>query len=283
MGIQKLNRLLSCLICFIALYAPITKASCIYELTPPPYFFPLCDNRWLCNLSEDIERDFKTYFAPCNLLWFGNFFIASAILANTGLDKSFQTMWFFDISTSNNANRFFNYFNGLGNAGYYGLAIYLGAMGFGYWQNSSLAGNVLYTWGYRSLRTFFLGGLQQVILTHVLGSGRPSRNEPSKWQPFRYKNGVSGHALYGAIPFITAAMMTDPPLLRLALYAFSTLPGWARINNNSHYLSQVLLGWGIAYLTARTVYLSDQLKWQQCRIQIFPKYDGAMVHANWQF
>ena len=43
------------------------------------------------------------------------------------------------------------------------------------------------------------------------------------------------------------------PAVKAALYACSVLPGLSRINTSSHYPSQVVLGWWIAFLAVRTV------------------------------
>jgi len=250
------------------------------------YYEPCCDfmnNRWVRNVALDVERDFTVYFQSCNLLWLGAFFVGAGITANTGLDRSIRNHWQRDIR-SNNTNSFFQTFNTIGGLSYWYFILYTGSMLVGSWQDCTIGGNFLYHWGYRSLRTLLLASVQQLPLAIMIGSGRPSRNEPSKWQPFKYKTGVSGHTVYGAVPFLTAAMMADPPVLRFTLFALSTLPGLARINNNAHYFSQVLLGWGIAYLSARAVYRSDQLKESGFEISVVPKADdGAMLYARYQF
>lgn len=237
---------------------------------------------WVQNFENDVRRDFDTYFQPDNLLQFGNFFVAAAILANTGLDRSIRNLWIQDFR-SKSSNQFFVGPKSVGGLSYLYFPIYLGAMGVGYWRDHDCFGNVLYQWGYRNLRAFLVGGLQQIILAPTLGSGRPCKNQPSKWQPYRYKAGVSGHAFFGGLPFITAAMMTDPPALRFLLYAVSTLPGISRINSDAHYASQVLLGWTLAYFSARAIYESDQAREPAFQVTVFPKEDGAMVGARWEF
>lgn len=106
-------------------------------------------------------------------------------------------------------------------------------------------------WGERSLRTILVGGPPMLGLQYALGASRPDEtHEKSEWQPFQDNNGVSGHAFMGAIPFLSAAKMTDDPYLKATFYVASTLPGLSRITDDDHYPSQVLLGWWIAYLAA---------------------------------
>lgn len=245
------------------------------------------ERNWAQNFAGDIYRDFSVYFRTDNLLLLGDTFLVAGVLANTGLDRAFYQHWQNDFRT-HGLDNFFLLPKHIGGLSYFYAPIYLLSMGIGHMREHSLFGNVLYHWGYRSVRTFILGGLQQVILTNALGSGRPSRHEDSKWQPFRYSTGVSGHAFYGAIPFITAAMMTDPFWAKASLYFLSTLPGLSRINNGSHYLSQVIMGWMLAFLSARSVYISDQERQPNWQIHLHPKCgpngcDGAMLSGHLQF
>jgi len=204
------------------------------------------------------------------------------VLANTGFDRAFAQHWQTDIR-GNASDNFFAIPKAIGGLSYYYAPIYLSTMAFGHLREHTLMGNVMYHFGYRSLRTFMIGGLQQVILTNLLGSGRPCRNDDSKWQPFQYETAVSGHAFYGAIPFLTAAMMTDNTGAQFSLYFLSTLPGISRLNSNSHYLSQVLLGWTIAFLSARSVYQTDMDRQPAFQVSAYPKNDGAMLAARLKF
>jgi membrane-associated phospholipid phosphatase len=237
---------------------------------------------WAQNFAQDIRRDFTVYFENDNLIVLGDTFLVAGLLANTGLDRAFAQHWQTDIRTHATDN-FFDFPKAIGGLSYYYAPIYLATMGIGHLREHSLFGNVLYHWGYRSIRTFILGGLQQVILTNALGSGRPCNHQDSKWQPFRYETAVSGHAFYGAIPFLTAAMMTEQPILKATLYTLSVLPGVSRINSNRHYLSQVILGWGIAFLSARSVYQSDQERKPDWQINVYPRTGGAMLHGRYEF
>jgi hypothetical protein len=90
------------------------------------------------------------------------------------------------------------------------------------------------------------------ILQVGLGSDRPFADD-SRWHPFRHNHGVSGHAFVGAVPFLTAASMTDSYVLKALLVAGSFGPAWSRIHTDDHYFSQVFLGWAIAYLSVQSV------------------------------
>lgn len=137
----------------------------------------------------------------------------------------------------------------------------LGKAGDDYWEDGGW-----YEWSNRSLRAIALGYPPVVALYGLLGSGRPEHND-SRWHPFRYFHGVSGHSFIGAVPFLTAAAMTDNLFLQVPLVAGSFATGWARINNDRHYFSQVALGWWIAFLSVRSVSLTQD---QRSHFSIVP-------------
>ncbi|HQW58403.1 MAG TPA: hypothetical protein PK583_05570, partial [Gammaproteobacteria bacterium] len=60
-------------------------------------------------------------------------------------------------------------------------------------------------------------------------------------------------------------------------------PGLSRINDNKHYLSQVILGWSIAFLSARSVYQSDLDRDPTFQIMAYPKSNGAMLCGHVRF
>lgn len=82
----------------------------------------------------------------------------------------------------------------------------------------------------------------------VLGTGRPSHDDASpRWRPFRHANAASGHAFMAAIPFWTLARRIDSGYARGLARGLGMVTGWSRINDHKHYLSQVILGWTIAW------------------------------------
>jgi len=84
-----------------------------------------------------------------------------------------------------------------------------------------------------------------------------------------------------AVPFICAAKMTDDPYLKAAFYAGSTLAAFSRVNDDPHYVSQVMLGWWMAYLAASAVDHTQQDK--DLTIFPMPVADGigAAVEYRW--
>jgi membrane-associated phospholipid phosphatase len=136
--------------------------------------------------------------------------------------------------------------------------------------------------GSRVTRSYLVGFPSMLLLQRALGASLPSDdNFHSSWRPFADSNSVSGHAFMGSIPFITAARMTDNPWLAGTLYACSTFTAWSRINDNQHYLSQVILGWWMGYLASRSVWETQS---QEQAISLAPLVteEGVGVMVLWR-
>ena len=123
-----------------------------------------------------------------------------------------------------------------------------------YWDLRGSDAENVGQWASRSSRAIFVGFPPLLIGQYILGASRPGEEHgDSHWKPFSDINSISGHAFMGAIPFITAAQMTDNIGVKSLLYAGSTFTAWSRVNDNHHYLSQVILGWYLAYLSCKAV------------------------------
>ena len=120
-------------------------------------------------------------------------------------------------------------------------------------EDYPLAG-LLGDFGDRAVRAYAVGAPPLLVMQSLLGSGRPSNDaDNSYWHPFKAGNGASGHAFVGAVPFITAAQMSDNLAEKTFFYACSFATSWSRIETDSHYLSQVWVGWWLAYLACDAV------------------------------
>lgn len=126
--------------------------------------------------------------------------------------------------------------------------------------------NTVSTFGRRSLRALAVGAPSVGVLQVGLGASRPF-TEDSHWRPFHSSHGVSGHAFVGAVPFLTAATMTDSYVLKAIFITGSLGTAWSRIHHDDHYFSQALLGWSIAYLSVHAVNQTDS-RWQVVPVDI---------------
>lgn len=103
-------------------------------------------------------------------------------------------------------------------------------------------------WGRANFEAMVVGLPLLWTVQRVLGADRPSADFPAPdWKPFRKDHAASGHAFIGAVPWLTAARAAGLHRWRPALWAGSWLSGWSRLHDRKHYLSQVWLGWFLAW------------------------------------
>ncbi|MFH1655255.1 MAG: phosphatase PAP2 family protein [Candidatus Omnitrophota bacterium] len=208
------------------------------------------DEGRIAEIIDDSFQDLKNFYSGENLIKLAIGLGVSGILANTSADQDFR-QWYQDEIRSGETDDFEKAWEPFGDLKMTAPA-YLGAVVIGELTKDTQLGSVIGEWGWRSTRTLFIGAPQMVFWQYALGAQRPTEGD-SDWRFYDDNNSVSGHSFLGAIPFLSAAKMVDNFYLKSAFYAASTFPGISRINKDKHYLSQVMLGWWIAYLSASSV------------------------------
>lgn len=219
---------------------------------------------WRARWGEEFHRlldygiqDYRRFYSPPELFALAGGIGLAAVFANTDIgdktiDENFQ-QWHHEHVATHNARKFAYIVKEFGNGRHF-LPFYAVCSGAGQAWESSPTARTIGEWGDRSLRSFFVGGPVIFVLQYGLGANRPENHtNGSRWVPFFAENSASGHAFIGGINFINAAMMTDNLPLKSALYVASIVPGWSRIIQDKHYISQVVLGWWVAYLSASAV------------------------------
>jgi hypothetical protein len=234
--------------------------------SPPPKY----------TVFDTLLADQKNFYSCGSLTWLGAGLGLSAIFANTNLDEDIRS------SVGGPENKYstdMNWAKAFG-SGQYVVPGLVGIYVVDYCINSygspgdhRVAG-WLEEWSGRSLRGLTVGAVPLLTLQYATGSSRPGESSAgSRWTPFQDNNGVSGHAFVGAIPFWTAAQMTDSIPLQAGLYAMGTLPGISRIHTDSHYTSQVIMGWWLAGVSVAAV---NHTEWQKNHWYLGPAMiDGA--------
>ena len=103
-------------------------------------------------------------------------------------------------------------------------------------------------WGRRNFEAMVVGLPTLWTVQRGLGANRPSSDDANpRWRPLAADNSASGHAFMAAVPWLNLARRTGAGSWRGAARLGSILTGWSRINDRKHYLSQVILGWTIAW------------------------------------
>ncbi|MGO8753412.1 MAG: hypothetical protein ACLQNE_46340 [Thermoguttaceae bacterium] len=205
----------------------------------------------------NIKTDYSNYYSLDCLLGFAAFLGPAAVTANSDLDNEFRN-WYQSHLVTPTTNQVAKACKNLGEAQYAVPVYALMDLAGKYFEENPFMG-VMGDFGDRTMRAYAVGAPPMLLMQEVLGSGRPSDTaDNSYWRPFQHDNGVSGHMFVGAVPFITAANMSDNIPEKAFFYACSTLAGWSRINDDAHYLSEVWMGWGMAYLACQAVNKTQQ-------------------------
>ncbi len=103
------------------------------------------------------------------------------------------------------------------------------------------------------MKAYIIGGPICLISQRIIGAPRPVKSKDSSWNFGATSTGVSGHALFSAIPFFVLSNLSNKFSSRAILSSIALLGGFSRIIHKAHYPSQVLLGWMIAKNAADVV------------------------------
>jgi hypothetical protein len=236
---------------------------------PRPAELPWSKSRFprLSRAGHKIWEDYRNFYDCESLVCVTAAFGAGALMANTGFDDTMQAAWLRGVEPTG-VGTFFTGCKDIGE-GRYALSIFGAAAATGLVFEGNPVGDVVGEWGSRSLRIFVVGAPPLYVLQMATGASRPAEDVGSKWHFWNDNNGVSGHAFVGAIPFLAAADMVESPLLKGTLYVCSTFVGFSRMTTDSHYPSQVFLGWYLAWASARAVDATE-LHFAGMEVQVMP-------------
>ncbi|MDZ7618992.1 MAG: phosphatase PAP2 family protein, partial [Patescibacteria group bacterium] len=208
--------------------------------------------RWLKERGRTICSDHAGFYGWNTMRDLAMGIALAAPLANTSMDHNFRNWWQEDVR-STGTDDLAAFWKPFGEG-----VIFIPAMAC-----LGLAGHAMSDWpmfdvcgefGERATRSYLVGAPPMLLMQAMLGASRPGETTAeSRWKPFDDNNAVSGHAFIGAVPFLTAAHMTENRAARALFYFGSICPAWSRVNDDAHYLSQVVLGWYMAYLACRSV------------------------------
>ena len=227
---------------------------------------------------DTVVDDYKEFYSLHRLERMGIAFAAGGIIANTHTDAMFQKWYQTDLRSSTtddiaSVNKNFGEYK-------YILPATLAAALVDTMLQNTEYNSTVGRWGKRTLRSFLVGAPLLWLTQNLTGASRPAARRGSDWHPFRDSHGVSGHAFVGAVPFMVMAGMADDNIvLKSFFYAASTAAGISRINDNAHYLSQVLLGWYLAWESTNTIRDRDERE-KSYAVQPMMLKDGYGVNVS---
>ncbi len=208
--------------------------------------------------TGDLLSDNKFFYSRPSMAKLGGMFTLAAVFANTSIDENFQDWLQQQGATAPNVDCWFREF---GNGSYLLAAITASsivARSSQAMHGNRPANDALDSWSNRTLRSYVVGGPTLLGLQYITGASRPGESsDGSEWHPFNDNNGASGHTFVGALPFLVAAKMAQRPVVKAAFFTGSGLAGYGRLCDDGHYLSQVMLGWMVAYLAVEATTQTD--------------------------
>jgi hypothetical protein len=262
--------------------APANSAPAV-RLPEAPSWLQPTERGWRSRLDDDIDlclEDYSRFYSWQNLGLVAAGVAVAAPIANTKADQSFRNWYQHRIYDSR--------LNSTADAYNYAAQLWVVIpVGLEAWALAGKAGDnyafdgCIYEWANRSLRAAAVGYPTVLALFVTLGAKRADQNN-SYWHPFNDVHGVSGHAFIGAVPFLTAAAMTDNPCYQVPLVLGSMVEGWDRIHMDRHYLSQVIQGWWLAYLSVKAVDMTQSIhrsNWTICPT-VSPEGAGMMLQIK---
>ena len=231
------------------------------------------DNGVISRGYETVKTDFGNFYLDrANLTKLGIGVAGAAVFANTGMDRYIRNKYQNDLR-SKETDDITKIFNISGTAVALVIApAYLGAYGAGLLLRNS----TMVEWAKNSFRATVVGGPALLVLAAATGGDRPTEGD-SNWGAFNNFHGVSGHAYFSAVPFITAAKMSENPYQKAVFYGLSTFTGISRINDDKHYFSQSALGWYIAYLSCAVVEKGNDQREGRVHVQFAPVPKGMAI------
>jgi len=110
----------------------------------------------------------------------------------------------------------------------------------------------------RALKSTLLGGASAIMLKVIAGRERPlnSIDDPYSFHLFRLKDNSlpSGHAAVAFALATSLARETPDKWTDLGLFTLATVTAYARMHDDKHWASDVVLGAGVGILSARFVH-----------------------------
>ena len=213
-----------------------------------------------------VVADYRNYYRWHTALEMGIAVGLAAPLANTSLDQDFRD-WYQQDVRSSGTDDLSSFWKPWGEGKIF-VPAWAGLAVVGKMLEDRPVFSVVGDFSDRTTRAYIVGAPPMLLMQFVLGASRPGETpDTSHWKPFDDTNSVSGHAFIGAVPFLTAANMVENPWAKGTFYALSTFTGWSRVNDDRHYLSQVCLGWYMAYLAARSV---DETQHAERLVRVVP-------------
>ena len=239
-------------------------------------------SRWR-RVGRSIVDDYGNFYSARRLGQLGLALGVAGALANTDADAEVRD-WYQRETSGGGADGLASAAESFGDKEHLIPAVLVGALvaelAGGEDGPSSPAG----VWFVRTARAYAVGTPAMLYLQRLTGGRRPGDPEGSDWRPLgEGENGVSGHAFAGAVPFVTMARMSERRWVKALALGASVLPAWSRLHDDEHFLSQLALGWLLAWQATGAVADTDAEPASRLAVAPLPVADGAGVVVSLRF
>lgn len=239
-------------------------------------------SRWR-RLGRSVIDDYGNFYSARRLGQLGLSLGVAGVLANTDADAEVRD-WYQDQTTGGGADGLASAAESFGAKEHVIPAVLVGAIVAGLAGGEDGSSSPAGVWFVSMARAYAVGTPAMLYLQRLTGGRRPDDPEGSDWRPLgEGENGVSGHAFAGAVPFVTLARMSDRRWVKALALGASVLPAWSRLHDDEHFISQVALGWLLAWQATGAVADTDAPPAAGVAIAPLPVADGAGVVVSLRF
>ncbi len=192
-------------------------------------------------LFKGTGRHWRRNYGRRSFLRLGGATLLAGVLAYSGADEAAES-FHSDSVRSSGTDRLAHIFKVFGERFWF-VNWLLVAAADAWWQSGSFS-----RWGRANFEAMVVGLPLLWTVQRGLGANRPSSDDGSpRWRPMAAPNSASGHTFIAAVPWLTLAMRSGKAPVAALSHVASWATGWSRLNDRKHYLSQIALGWTIAY------------------------------------
>jgi membrane-associated phospholipid phosphatase len=125
-------------------------------------------------------------------------------------------------------------------------------------------------------------GISVMAIRYIFGRSRPyPGNSPTDFNWFETSNEIqsfpSGHTTVAFALSTVLAEEIGGVWARIAFYGLASMTGYARVRNNQHWFSDVVVGAGLGLVTGLHVVRQERLRGQsgsEARLSVFPSANG---------
>lgn len=192
-------------------------------------------------LFKGTGQHWKRNYSRRTFLRLGGGILGAGLLAYSGVDEILEG-WHSSNVRSSVSDKISHGFKIFGERFWFMNWLMIGAV------DAWLRTNSFTRWGRKNFEAMVVGLPTLWTVQRVLGANRPSSDDGNpRWRPMNADNSASGHTFIAAVPWLTLARRSPTVAVPVLAKVASVLTGWSRLNDRKHYVSQIALGWVIAW------------------------------------